>query len=200
MIKDFNDHKTSKSNFFVTLESDDVIEPAVDDNNDTVCEEKSSIFPSVKSRVSSDIPSAELQVLDGNLKQEDEDKRALAAEVPVEREVDTSELKVGSKDIGSNGVEATPETTVIQKIQIDIEGQRPHDYHTDQSQDIQPEPSAMGLSDVIFVSISADDEDSHETNLCEVRMSIILTRIKMKNVIQMENRAGNWSRKSCQQT
>ncbi|XP_057486669.1 uncharacterized protein LOC130772800 isoform X2 [Actinidia eriantha] len=166
MIQDFKDHKTWKSNLLVTLESGEVIEPAVDDNNDTVCEEKSSIFPSVKSHASSDIPSAELQVLEGNLKQEDEDKRVLAAEVPVEKEVDTSGLKVGSKDIGSYGVEATPETTVIQKIQIDIEGQRPHDYHTDQLQDIQPEPSAMGLSDVISVNISADEEVSHETNLC----------------------------------
>ncbi|GFY96609.1 pentatricopeptide repeat (PPR) superfamily protein [Actinidia rufa] len=166
MIQDFKDHKTWKSNLLVTLESGEVIEPAVDDNNDTVCEEKSSIFPSVKSRASSDIPSAELQVLEGNLKQEDEDKRVLAAEVPVEKEVDTSELKVGSKDIGSYGVEATPETTVIQKIQIDIEEQRPHDYHTDQLQDIKVEPSAIGLSDVISVNISADDEVIHETNLC----------------------------------
>ncbi|GFY93009.1 hypothetical protein Acr_08g0014050 [Actinidia rufa] len=84
--------------------------------------------------------------------------RVLAAEVPVEKEVDTSELKVGSKDIGSYGVEATPETIMIQKIQIDIEGQRPHDYHTDQLQDIQPEPSAMGLSDVISVNTSAAAE------------------------------------------
>ena len=83
--------------------------------------------------------------MEGNLKQEDEDKSVLAAEVPVEKEVDTSELKVGSKDIGSNGLEATPNTIVIQKIQIDIEEQRPHDYHTDQPQDIQPKPSAMGL-------------------------------------------------------
>ncbi|PSS23934.1 GPI-anchored adhesin-like protein precursor [Actinidia chinensis var. chinensis] len=166
MIQDFKDHKTWKSNLLVTVESGEVIEPAVDDNNDTVCEEKSSIFPSVKSRASFDIPSAELQVLEGNLKQEDEDKRVLAAEVPVEKEVDTSELKVGSKDIGSYGVEATPETTVIQKIQIDIEEQRPHDYHTDQLQNIKVEPSAIGLSDVISVNISAADEVIHETNLC----------------------------------
>ncbi|GFY81744.1 pentatricopeptide repeat (PPR) superfamily protein [Actinidia rufa] len=75
-------------------ESGEVIEPAVDDNKDTVCKEKSSIFPSVKSGACFDVPSAELQVLEGNLKQEDEGKRVLAAEVPVEKEVDTSELKM----------------------------------------------------------------------------------------------------------
>ncbi|XP_057480753.1 uncharacterized protein LOC130767746 isoform X1 [Actinidia eriantha] len=165
MIKDFKDHKTWKSNFSVTLESGEVIEPAVDDNKDTVCKEKSSIFLSVKSGACFDVPSAELQVLEGNLKQEDEGKRVLAAEVPVEKEVDTSGLKVSSKDIWSNGVETSPEIMMIQKIQIDIEGQRPHGYHTDQLQDILPEPSAIGLSDVISVSISADDEVSHETNL-----------------------------------
>ncbi|GFY81736.1 pentatricopeptide repeat (PPR) superfamily protein [Actinidia rufa] len=169
MIKDFKDHKTWKSNFSVTLESGEVIEPAVDDNKDTVCKEKSSIFPSVKSGACFDVPSAELQVLEGNLKQEDEGKRVLAAEVPVEKEVDTSELKVGSKDIGSNGVEASPEITMIQKIQIDIEGQRPHGYHTDQLEDIQPEPSAMGLSDVISVSISADDELGMEAEMMAVQ-------------------------------
>ncbi|GFY93001.1 hypothetical protein Acr_08g0013970 [Actinidia rufa] len=131
-IQDFKDRKTWKSNLSVTLKSGEVIEPAVDDNNDTIYE----------------------------------NKRVLAAEVPVEKEVDTSELKVGSKDIGSYGVEDTPETTMIQKIQIDIEGQRSHDYHTNQLQDIQPEPTPMGLSDVISVNISADDKVRHETNLC----------------------------------
>ena len=72
MIKDFKDHKTSKSNFSMTLEYGELIEPAVNDNKDTVYKEKSSIFPSVKSGASSDLPSTELQVLEGNLKQEDE--------------------------------------------------------------------------------------------------------------------------------
>ena len=59
----------------MTLESGEVIEHAVDDNKDTVYKEKSSIFPSVKSGANSDIPSAKLQVLKSNLKQEDEDKK-----------------------------------------------------------------------------------------------------------------------------
>ena len=52
----------------MTLESSEVIKPVLDDNEDTVGKEKSFIFLLVNSGASSDIPYAELQVLEDNIK------------------------------------------------------------------------------------------------------------------------------------
>ncbi|KAI8005044.1 hypothetical protein LOK49_LG08G02192 [Camellia lanceoleosa] len=152
MVEDFQDHKAVKLNFPVTPDSGEVIEPVVDDNKDTFYEANSSSF---------------LHALKGDLKQAAGGNKVVVAEIPVEGETDTSELNLSSEDLRPNGVEAPLETTMSWEIQTDshLEEQQPHDFHADSSQDILPESTTMGLSDVIPVAISADDAVSHKTDL-----------------------------------
>ncbi|CAL5413946.1 unnamed protein product [Camellia sinensis] len=167
MVEDFQDHKAVKLNFPATLDSGEVLEPVVDDNKDTFYEANSSSFVSNQSDQHIHLSSAELHALEGDLKQEAGGNKVLVAEIPVEGETDTSELNLSSEDLRPNGVEASLGTTMSWEIQTDshLEEQQPHDFHADSSQDILPESTTMGLSDVIPVAISADDAVSHKTDL-----------------------------------
>ncbi|CAL5347801.1 unnamed protein product [Camellia sinensis] len=137
MVEDFKDHKAVKLNFPVALDSGEVIEPVVDDNKDTFYEANSSSFVSNQSDQRIHLSSAELHVLKGDLKQEAGGNKVLVAEIPVEGETDTSELNLSSEDLSVRRCHKAWGVT----------------------------STTMGLSDVIPVAISADDEVSHKTDL-----------------------------------
>ncbi|CAL5347807.1 unnamed protein product [Camellia sinensis] len=83
-------------------------------------------------------------------------------------------LNLSSEDLRPNGVEAPSETIMSWEIQTDshLEEQQPHDFHADSSQDILPESTTMGLSNVIPVAISADDEVNGKESGEEVNVEL----------------------------
>ncbi|CAK9139712.1 unnamed protein product [Ilex paraguariensis] len=142
LVGDYKDHKGVKCSLPLTLGSAEEISHVEDDNKDMAYDEILSSSESNKSSVSTHTFSADMNAVEGNIKQEGGEKHIV--EVPIKGGADTSESKdKGSENLGSNGLEA------------------PADASRSERQKMQANSCAEGLQTRSFDG----DEVNNSTNL-----------------------------------